>query len=89
MDKFLEILNNYDKVVINIGIYNKEDLFGLTETEFDVYDYVQTNDYIKLYQQNGSEFILPYNEIKYDEEDESWYYETGEIKIYFFIEEKN
>ena len=88
MDKFLEILNNYDKVVINIGIYNKQDSFELTETEFDVYDYVQTNDYIKLYQQNGSEFILPY-EIKYDEEDESWYYETGEIKIYFFIEEIN
>ena len=89
MDKFLEILNNYDKVVINIGIYNKQDSFELTETEFDVYDYVQTDDYIKLYQLNGSELILPYNEIKCDEEDELWYYETGEIKIYFFIEEKN
>ena len=88
MDKFLEILNNYDKVVINIGIYNKEDLFGLTETEFNIYDYIQMDDYIKLCQENGSELTLPY-EIKYDEEDESWYYETDEIKIYFFIEEKN
>ena len=89
MDKFLEILNNYNKVVINIGIYNKEDLFGLTETEFDVYDYIQMDNYIKLYQQNGSELMLPYNGIKYDEEDISWYYETDDIKIYFFIEEKN
>ena len=89
MDKLLEILNNNDKVVVNIGIYNKENLFGLTETEFTIYDYIQMDNYIKLYQSNGSELTLPFNEIKYDEEDESWYCEVDNIKIYFFIEEKN
>ena len=89
MNKFVEMLNNNDKVILDVSVYNKEDLFALTGLIFSVFDYVQEDDYIKLYQQNGSELVLPINEIKYNEEDELWYCKMGDIEIFIFIKEIN
>ena len=89
MMKFKELLNDNDKVVLDISIYYKDDTVVVSGIKFDVYDYIEGNDYIKLYNIEGTELILPIDSLRYYEEDETWQYEQGDLQVYIIIDKKN
>ena len=82
MNKFREMLDN-DKVVLIVSVYTESDNAALTRIEFDVDDYYEGDDYIKLISKAGSELVLPINTCKLiDEEEEAWVFPYDDVEFY-------
>lgn len=89
MKNLMELLENNNKVVMNVSVYFKDDLFVMSGIKFNILDYSLGEDYIKLVRSDGAEIILSINDINYIEEDDVWYVEENGLEVYLIIEEKN
>lgn len=89
MNNLIEILNENDKIILDVSMYYKNDLVVLNGVKFDVFDYSIEDDYLRLIQENGSEMIMPINEITYIEEDDTWIYEDSDVELFIFVDNIN
>lgn len=89
MKNMMEVLNNNDKVVLDVSMYYKDDIVVLNGIKFDVFDYSLEDDYIRLIQENGAEMIIPTDNITYMEEDDTWMYKDADIELFIFIDNIN
>ena len=87
MNEFLSMLNQYDKIVLDVNVFSNDDAVSLQGMRFSVYDYYEEETYIKLVQFNGAELVLPIDKCSYLDEDEdggNWVFKHGDLNIFIF-----
>lgn len=85
MNDFLSMLNQYDKIVLDVNVFTDDDAVLLQGIKFNVYDYYEEETYLKLVQFNGAELILPKEECSYLSEEEdggNWVFKHGNLQIF-------
>ena len=85
MNEFLKMLNQFDKIVLDVSIFTDDDAVLLQNIKFSVYDYYEEETFLKLVQVNGAELILPVDECSYLSEEEdggNWVFKHGNLQIF-------
>ena len=85
MNKFLRMLDQYDKIVLDVSVFTDDDALSIQNMKFSVYDYYKEESFLKLVQFSGSELVLPMKDCYYlNEEDDtdSWVFKHGNVEIY-------
>lgn len=92
MTEFLEMLNNNDKVVINVTICTKDAGIICSELKFNIVNYYYDNNCIRLITDNDAELFIGTDCVIHDKDEydeDVWVFEINGSKVFINIEEIN